>query len=243
MYKLLIVDDEEHCIATIKNLIDVNRYQISEIYECRDGLTAIDLIRHKMPDIIMMDMNMPYLDGIGFLEKCGALKTTAQIIVVSGYNDFKYTRPAIKANALDYILKPVSALEANQALARAISNIQNASVQPAMEPTEEESAEASIKLYIEENYASQISLDLLESKFFLSKECILKSFKGKYKIGVYEYVVKLRMEKAKYLLENYDYMIYTVSEMVGFNDSNYFSKAFKKYFGISPRAIRAQKSS
>lgn len=237
--KLLIVEDEEHFIHTLRRVIETNELGIENIIEVRDGLTAAELVRVEQPDIILTDMNMPYLDGAGFLDRCRQMRFGGEIIVISGHDDFRYTRSAIRADVLDYILKPIDPDEINRILKRAVERIRcRVMTDQEVKPVQDAGIESRIKTFLEQHYTEPISLDLVAKKFYLSKEIILKLFKQKYACGVYEYVLKLRMERARYLVENTDNQVLQIAGEVGFNDSNYFSKAFKKYFGCSPKTMR-----
>lgn len=97
-----------------------------------------------------------------------------------------------------------------------------------------------IKEYIDQRYAEDIKISLFTEKFFLSREYLMKLFKQEYGYGIYEYVLKVRMEKAKELLLAPELKIQNVSDMLGYKDKNYFSKAFKTYFGLSPSEFRQQ---
>ena len=100
----------------------------------------------------------------------------------------------------------------------------------------------SIREYIDNNYFKEIKLTVFSEKYFLSKEHLCRMFKDTFGCGIYEYAMKVRMEKAKQMLDEPDIRIQHVSDTLGFNDSNYFSKAFKKYYGISPSEYRASHS-
>ena len=99
-----------------------------------------------------------------------------------------------------------------------------------------------IKDFIERNYDKEIKLKYFSEKYFLSKEYLSKLFKEEFQYGIYEYLLKVRMEKAKRMLDDTSVQIQQVSERLGYNDNHYFSKAFKKYFGISPSEYRAKLS-
>jgi two-component system response regulator YesN len=66
----------------------------------------------------------------------------------------------------------------------------------------------------------------------------MKLFKNEFGCGIYEYVLKVRMEKAKELVADPNFKVQSISRLLGYADSNYFSKAFKNYFGISPSDYR-----
>jgi two-component system response regulator YesN len=97
-----------------------------------------------------------------------------------------------------------------------------------------------IRDYIRQHYFEDIRISMFTEKYFLSREYLMKLFKQEYGCGIYEYVLKVRMEKAKELLRDPNLKIRNVAEMVGYKDKNYFSKAFKHYCGLSPSDYREQ---
>ncbi|NLO38708.1 MAG: helix-turn-helix transcriptional regulator [Ruminiclostridium sp.] len=95
-----------------------------------------------------------------------------------------------------------------------------------------------IKSYIDSHLDENISLSYFEDTCFLCKEYLLKLFKNEFGYTIYEYVLKMRMERARELLVSSDTEIKEITNQVGYNDTNYFCKAFKRYFGISPSKFR-----
>ena len=79
---------------------------------------------------------------------------------------------------------------------------------------------------------------MFAEKYFFSIEYLTKLFKNRYHYSIYEYVLKLRMERAKELLENKENKIIDIAERLGYADNHYFSKAFRNYYGISPSQFR-----
>ena len=90
-----------------------------------------------------------------------------------------------------------------------------------------------VKKYIQENYSSDITLDMVAEHIAFSKYYLSKLFKEVEGINYKDYLIKVRMERAKELLKNGE-KIKVVSQEVGYSNRNYFSRAFKKYTGISP---------
>ncbi len=96
-----------------------------------------------------------------------------------------------------------------------------------------------IKEYIDRNYTdSDISLEILANKFFVSKEYLSKAFKLKYECNITEYIVSHRMEQAKKLIQDNELQIKSIAQRVGYEDVSYFYRVFKKYFKISPGEMR-----
>ncbi|MNV39175.1 Xylose operon regulatory protein [compost metagenome] len=96
-----------------------------------------------------------------------------------------------------------------------------------------------IKSYVDNRYYEDIKISVFTDKYFLSREYLMKLFKARYGYGIHEYVQKVRMDKAKELLGDPDLKIQEISEMLGYRDKNYFSKAFRNYFDCSPSEYRS----
>ncbi|MBP3964303.1 response regulator transcription factor [Paenibacillus lignilyticus] len=102
------------------------------------------------------------------------------------------------------------------------------------------SVQERIKSYIELHYYEELPVSFFAERFHMSKEHLTRIYKQKYGIGIHEYQLHIRMAKAKEWLSDKSLKIQTVSEKVGFRDQNYFSKAFKKYTGLTPQEFRAK---
>ncbi|MNC35613.1 HTH-type transcriptional regulator YesS [compost metagenome] len=91
--------------------------------------------------------------------------------------------------------------------------------------------------YIHKHYAEDITLELLASQLYISKNYLNQLFKKVTGETFTNYVIRVRIEKAKTLLQGGSYLIYEVSEMVGYQNVPYFSTLFKKYCGVSPSEL------
>jgi two-component system LytT family response regulator len=127
----LIIDDENHCIKTLTNLLETNFPEVKVLATCQDSTKAYDLIQHHRPDFVFLDIEMPFLNGFDLLSKFEHLYF--DVIFTTAYDS--YAIKAIKYSALDYLLKPVD----KEDLAFAIekirsknSSISQAQVQMAM---------------------------------------------------------------------------------------------------------------
>ncbi|WP_178023198.1 response regulator [uncultured Paenibacillus sp.] len=161
MYKVLIIDDEEPLREAIRILGNWQDLEVSEIWEATDGKAGLAMLEQHKPDIVMVDMKMPELNGVEFLRIVEQEYPELLTIVISGYNDFEFTRQAIHARVVDYLLKPVNRQDLNQALRKAID------VLKAKRQIQSES--------ITRNIAFNLSLPKLKEKIYLS--IIERSFK------------------------------------------------------------------
>ena len=95
-----------------------------------------------------------------------------------------------------------------------------------------------VRQYINANYPSQITLNSIAQKFNYNKDYIIRIFKEQYKITPHQYLIQVRMEHARWMLENTTVSADQTAVAVGYSDFSAFYRCFRKTFGISPGAIR-----
>jgi two-component system LytT family response regulator len=111
--RTLIVDDESPARERLKRLLaDIKDVEL--VGEAEDGIQAVGLIEREEPDLVLLDIQMPGLDGFGVLE---ALEDPPSVIFVTAYD--QYAIHAFEVNALDYLLKPFSRERLETAIQRA----------------------------------------------------------------------------------------------------------------------------
>ncbi len=235
MLTILLVDDEQHVRETIKSMCNFAELGIGCVLEAENGRQALEIMFNEKPHIVITDMQMPLYNGIKLLQKSCEKGFEGKIIVLSGFDSFEYVREGLRAGAFDYLLKPINPFELVDTIKRAAACFSVSS--------EEIDFLDEIKMYIEKNFAEDIYLELFSKKYFMTKEYILRKYKDKFNTGIYEQVMNMRMKEAKRLLMDTGCRIQEIGFKVGFKDNHYFSKAFKNYFGVSPRQMRTGNSS
>src|SRR5271156_1587942 len=110
--KVLIVDDEPPAREGIKMMLSSD----SQVMEARNGREAVAKIRDEAPDLVLLDVQMPRMNGFAVIEAVGADKMPVVIFVTA--HD-QYAIRAFEINAVDYLLKPVTRERFGQALSRA----------------------------------------------------------------------------------------------------------------------------
>jgi two-component system response regulator YesN len=103
--KILIVDDEIFVRMGIKTTYDWSKYGFEIIGEAEDGIEAMDIFMKHKPDIVLVDIKMPRMNGIDFIAKVKDINPYCRFIVLSCYNEFEYVREAMKLGVRDYIIK------------------------------------------------------------------------------------------------------------------------------------------
>ena len=108
MYKILIVDDELVFRRGIHAILQKSDFCIGKIAEAVDGCQAMEILLHDTYDIVITDIRMPRMDGLMLCRSIREQKMHPAIVILSGYDDFKYAQTAIQYGVSNYILKPVS---------------------------------------------------------------------------------------------------------------------------------------
>lgn len=111
MYQVLIVDDEPLVRRGIRRCVNWNELGIEMVAEAADGVEALSQFLHDSPDIILLDINMPKMDGLEFARIAKKRDPNCRIVFLTGYNDFEYVRSALRIGVEDYLLKPITSLD------------------------------------------------------------------------------------------------------------------------------------
>lgn len=123
MYNILIADDEKMIRLGIQSMIEREFLDVFHIVTAFDGIDAFKKAQEKV-DILITDIKMPRMDGIELIKQIQtAHGSLPAIIILSGYDDFEYTKAAIKCKVKDYLLKPVKRNELFQTLREVIDEL------------------------------------------------------------------------------------------------------------------------
>lgn len=107
MIKMLVADDERMIREGIVGIVDWSEHGIAVVGAAVDGVQALEMYRAAQPDIVVTDIRMPKLEGLELLRGIREDGRDVQVIILSGYEDFKYAQEAIRLGASEYLLKPV----------------------------------------------------------------------------------------------------------------------------------------
>ncbi|WP_342438939.1 response regulator [Paenibacillus sp. FSL L8-0436] len=350
MLKVLLVDDESWNRDIVRTFGLWDELGMEIAGEAEDGSEALRLAGELSPQIVITDMRMPGADGVKLMNQLHESYPEIKVIVVSGYDDFKYAQNAIRYGAVDYLLKPIDPGELNDVLRKCRKELEESSrarepfaldievsfslssykqlmrvhfnelnpegVNAVLEGIEKELVQGGsgrtgmlrqaasemllllkelmrsnaleedvlkaeiprevlssgsstaaylkqlygtsleqligqrkfknklnldeVRQYINLHFAEAVTLEGLARAFFVSKEYLSKVFKLEYGCNVTDYILQLRMEKAKEWLAEESIPIKTVAELAGYEDVGYFYRVFKKHYGVAPGEMRKQ---
>jgi NarL family two-component system response regulator LiaR len=105
--KVLIVDDHQVVRQGLRTFLELHD-DIAVIGEAQDGQEAVKLVQQYKPDVVLMDLVMPHMDGISATQQVLALDSNTKVIVLTSFSEDDKVFPAIQAGAASYLLKDVS---------------------------------------------------------------------------------------------------------------------------------------
>lgn len=244
MHTLMIVDDEFNIRDGLVNTVPWDSIGVKVVAEARDGLEALEVARQAKPDVVITDISMDELDGLGFAEALLAERPATKVLILSGYGEFAYAQKAVRLKVWSYLLKPVTpaelldqvslavkALEADRERARRLGE--------ADEPVVGRSVIRRAQEYLETHFGDhETSLEALADHLGLTPSYLSKLFKNETGRNYSEELAALRVEKAKTLLLTTNLRAAEVGLRVGYANPQYFSTAFRKATGQSPSEFR-----
>ena len=118
MYKVLLVDDEALIREAISENIQWEEMGFSFMGACENGKQAIEVIEKEQPNLLLTDINMPFVDGMELTKYVYENYPDTKVIIISGFDEFEYAKNAVKYQVLEYILKPITPMEFLETLRR-----------------------------------------------------------------------------------------------------------------------------
>lgn len=123
MYRTIIVDDEQWALVGLHKFLERGSDQLQIIHETTNPLDALEAIRQLQPDLVFTDIRMPELNGFELLQHARQGGAKAEFVIISGFSEFAYAQQALRAGALDYLLKPLDVANAKDILGKLIAQL------------------------------------------------------------------------------------------------------------------------
>jgi signal transduction histidine kinase/DNA-binding LacI/PurR family transcriptional regulator/AraC-like DNA-binding protein/DNA-binding LytR/AlgR family response regulator len=229
----LIVDDDP---ATLEMHVRIVHSQLGahQVLKARNGREALQLMQEQRPDIVLLDLMMPELDGFGVLEAMREIESlrdipvivlTGQILTESEMARLNRGVATVLGKGLFSVQETLSHIDAALARKRKLGSEAQRLVRQAM-------------VYLHQHYAESISRKDLAHYLGMSSDYLTYSFRREVGMTPIAYLNRYRINQAKSLLEETDKNVTEIAMLVGFFDSGYFSRVFRRQVGVSPDAYR-----
>ena len=261
MLRLLIADDEVIERKVLYKTLQKNVGDQCVIFQAENGRQALRVYEEEKIQIAILDIEMPGINGIEAAQKIREKDKECCIIFLTAFDEFSYAKRAIVIRALDYLLKPCEEDELVAVMEEAmrltdkrlnVSGVPSPGV-PSPDIRREEHAEAmprddgdgrlaqvaeTIREYIRNNYMKEISMQDAARVMNYSDAYFCKLFKQCFDQNFTSYLTNFRVNEAKKLLKDRNISVKDVGMRVGYYDSNYFAKVFKRMTGMIPSEYR-----
>lgn len=244
---ILIVEDDPEIRNYLKDRLE-NEYQI---FEAESPDAAFLMAMDKVPDLITCDLMLKNEDGLKLVETLKACPATAHIpiIVISAKNTPDELLKGIKTGVDDYITKPFNIAFVRERIRTILANrdqVREHYLHELPIPERMGSSESADRKFtnaftslIEENISDpQFGISEIGRELGLSRGQLYRKVKSTLGYSVNDYVVKIRLKKAKYLLANEQMSIAEIAHQTGFRTSAYFSTVFKSALDCTPSEYR-----
>lgn len=231
MLKFLVAEDEEKSrdaiVSRLRSLLGGDVM----VESAADGAVAVMMAQKMHPDMIFMDIEMPRKNGLEAAEIIKRSLPKTVIVFLSAYDRFDYAVGALRSGGDDYLLKPASEAE----LWGVIQKFFDTEPQKSTSVTPFENQ---LQVWLQSHYTEDVTLEAAAesmgmSPFYFSRQ--IKAVTGR---TFLDYLTDFRMERACQLLLHTEMSVAEVGRSVGYPDSNYFTKVFKRTEGCTPTIYR-----
>ena len=240
--RVIIADDEDRIREGMAAQVEAMGLDLTVVGAAADGAEALAMVEEFVPEIILMDINMPFMDGLESIRRIREKDPDCIIIIVSGYDRFEYARRALQYDVDHYLLKPVEDDEFETVLSDAIRKYSDRKLRLSGGTgiPERGNSPENVVAYIKDHFSdSGLSMEHLESVFNMSRSALFKTVRHITGGSTIDYITSLRIERAKgLLLDPRAYSIKEICDACGYSDQHYFSRAFKQSTGCSPSLYR-----
>ena len=243
IYRLLLVEDERWVRTALRKVIEKAGLPVVVVHEAFNGVEALDWLAQHQVDLVLTDILMPVMDGLALLAEIKSSECGADVVIISGHDDFHYAQQAMRRGAIDYLLKPVEKEELAVCLSSWISKKEqasqatDASKESKVDPCELSAVEQIVH-YIESNRKFDMSSAEAAEHVHLNPSYFSKLFRQTKGMTFTDYVTTMRMKEAAGLLQMTSLRVTEIAERLRFRDPAYFANTFKKTIGYSPSEYR-----
>ena len=230
---VLVVDDEPNTLEMHARIVQ-SHSSANRVLKARNGKEALEILHHDIVDLVLLDLQMPQMDGFEVLEVMRGMESTRKIPVIV------LTGKDLTAADMVRLNQGVAAV-----LGKGLFSVDETinHISTALEKKRRLSGEAQrlvrfAMAYIHENYGDEISRRDIAQHIGITEDHLTFSFRQELGTTPIEYLQRYRIYQAKRLLKESKHSITEIALKVGFSDSGYFSRIFRRGTGMPPETFR-----
>ncbi len=230
---ILIVDDDAGILDMHSQMVRA-KYPQHQILTASNGKEALDRIKSSRPDLVLLDLMMPEMDGFTVLEEMQKLENAHQVpVIVISAKTLTEEEMARLNRSVAVILR-----KGMFTSAETLDHIKDSLLHRQKLSSEAQRVTRKAMAFIHEHSGETIGREDVARYAGVSEGYLSRCFTQETGCSLIHYITRYRIQQAKQLLSNGDLSITEIALEVGFSDSNYFSRAFRREVGLSPLAFR-----
>lgn len=230
---ILVVDDDPESLALHTRIVQLQSPDY-RILQARDGLEALDIIRQSPPDLVLLDLMMPGLDGFGVLKAMRQQQEsrTIPVIILTAQTLTGEDMERLNRGIVSVLGKGLFSQE------EIITHLKTLLVRQHKAMSEAQRFVLQAMAYIHTHYMEPISRSDIASHVGVSERHLTRCFRQEMGVSPSSYLNRYRVRQAKQLLDAGQMGITDVAMEVGFSSGGYFSRVFRQEMGVSPLAYQ-----
>ncbi len=232
--KLILVVDDDPAVLEVHTRIVAAHLPDCRVLTASNGRIALQSMQQESPALVLLDLLMPELDGMGVLEAMQANERLRGIPVIV------LTAQRLTQDDMARLNRGVAAVleKGIFSVPETLLHIEQALARTKKLGSETQRIVRKVMAFVHEHYAEDVSREKMASYAGVSARHLTRCFCQEIGVSPITYLNRCRIKQAKRLLEAGDKNITEVAQAVGFSDSSYFSRVFRSEVGVSPRQYR-----
>lgn len=123
-YNVMVVEDEEIERNALAMMLRYQCRDVGEVWKMENGLAAIEALKNFTPDIVLMDINLPGIDGLDTIRQMRQINAEIRFVIISAHSQFAYAQEALRLGVYDFLVKPIGAEEVRRVLGGMIDQME-----------------------------------------------------------------------------------------------------------------------
>ncbi len=250
MSGVLIVDDEELSRIAIRKLLARLYPDLSVVGEAENGRIAVEMAATLAPDIVLMDIKIPAINGLDAASLVLRAAPDTAVIIVSAYDNFSFAQRALNMGIAGYLLKPIREEEFAAVFGAALERLRSRG--PSSNSAEPKEGDASgqataerattaelLRARIEAAIAAcplpELGLESVAQRLGMSPQHLSRVFKLVFGLKFVDHMAAKKIEAAKAILREEELTVEELGRRIGWTDPGHLSRVFRERTGLTPK--------